>query len=176
MIYEYIIIIVVFSILLLAVLKLNKKNATLEVNKLVIYLGGNENIIDAKFDDNWTPNQLVENLINVIYPKYGVKDLKALLLSFSNGKNTFKMNKEKFKLMEDLVKRSPKILSNIDIGKINRPVSYMIFYLREIYEFFNLKTEDGVYYFELKEKNEILKKKKAEIERLLKLLKENQDN
>lgn len=50
MIYEYIIIIVVFSILLLAVLKLNKKNATLEVNKLVIYLGGNENIIDAKLN------------------------------------------------------------------------------------------------------------------------------
>ena len=132
-------------------------------------------IIDVEFEENWTTNQLIENLMNVVFPKFGVKDIKDLFLSYNNGKNKFKMTKNKFQAMENLVKKSPKILSNIDMGKINRPISYMIFYLKEIYEFFNLKTEDGVYYFEIKEKNKILKEKEAKIEGLKKLLEENQD-
>ena len=47
---EYVIIIVVFVILLLAVLKLNKKNVVLDINKLIIYLGGMDNIIDSKLN------------------------------------------------------------------------------------------------------------------------------
>lgn len=47
---EYVIIIVFFLILLLAVLKLNKKNVVLDINKLIIYLGGMDNIIDSKLN------------------------------------------------------------------------------------------------------------------------------
>ncbi|MCQ2817889.1 MAG: hypothetical protein MJ252_11550 [archaeon] len=130
-------------------------------------------ILDIDFDENITANKLVENLINIVFPKFGVKDFKGLFMSFQNGKNTFKMNKEKFQKIENLVKRSPKILSNIDMGKINRPISYMIFYLKEIFEFFNLKTEDGVYYFELKEKNETLKAIEAKIDNINKALEEH---
>ena len=46
MTFEYLIIIVVFVILLLAILKLNKKDVKLDMNKLVDYLGGKDNIID----------------------------------------------------------------------------------------------------------------------------------
>ena len=42
---QYIIIIVVFLIILLAILKSMKKDAHLELNKLVDYLGGKDNII-----------------------------------------------------------------------------------------------------------------------------------
>ena len=45
---EYIIIIVVFLILLLAVIKLNKKDVVLNMNKLVELLGGKDNIVDTK--------------------------------------------------------------------------------------------------------------------------------
>ena len=48
--YEYIIILVIFIILLLAVLKLNRKDIKLDINKLVIYLGGKDNIIDHHFN------------------------------------------------------------------------------------------------------------------------------
>lgn len=45
--YEYIIIIaIIFLIILLAVFKLNKKDLKLDMNKLVEYLGGKENIIE----------------------------------------------------------------------------------------------------------------------------------
>ena len=48
MTYQYIIIRVVFLILLLAVLKINRKDVKLDMNKLVEYLGGKENIIDSE--------------------------------------------------------------------------------------------------------------------------------
>ena len=45
---EYIILAVIFIILLLAVLKINKKDVKLEFNKLTSYLGGKDNIIDTE--------------------------------------------------------------------------------------------------------------------------------
>lgn len=48
MTYEYLIIIVVFAILLLAIIKINKKDVKLDLNKLVEYLGGKDNIVDTE--------------------------------------------------------------------------------------------------------------------------------
>lgn len=48
MTYEYLIIIVVFVILLLAILKINKKDVKLDMNKLVEHLGGKDNIISSE--------------------------------------------------------------------------------------------------------------------------------
>lgn len=48
MTYEYVIIFVVFTILLLAIIKINKKDVKLDLNKLVDYLGGKDNIVDTE--------------------------------------------------------------------------------------------------------------------------------
>lgn len=48
--YEYIIIAVVLIILLLAVIKANKKDVKLDMNKLVEYLGGKDNILDVEYN------------------------------------------------------------------------------------------------------------------------------
>lgn len=48
MTYEYLIIILVFIIFLLAVIKINKKDVKLDMNKLVDYLGGKDNIINSE--------------------------------------------------------------------------------------------------------------------------------
>ena len=48
MTYEYIIIIVIFVILLLAIIKINKKDIKLDMNKLVELLGGKDNIITTE--------------------------------------------------------------------------------------------------------------------------------
>ena len=45
---EYLIILAVLLIVLLAVLKANKKDASLDLNKLVLYLGGKDNIIQTE--------------------------------------------------------------------------------------------------------------------------------
>jgi glucose-like phosphotransferase system IIB component len=46
--WEYIIVAVVILIILFAVLKLGKKDVHLELNKLVEYLGGKDNIIETE--------------------------------------------------------------------------------------------------------------------------------
>ena len=47
---KYVIILIVFIIILLAVLKSMKKDAHLEINKLVDYLGGKDNIVQSDFN------------------------------------------------------------------------------------------------------------------------------
>lgn len=47
---EYIIIVIIFAILLLAILKLNRKDVKLDMNKLVDYLGGKDNIINSEIN------------------------------------------------------------------------------------------------------------------------------
>lgn len=48
--YQYIIIIVVLLIIALSIVKMNKKDLKLELNKLVELLGGKENIIDTEVE------------------------------------------------------------------------------------------------------------------------------
>ena len=46
--WQYIIIFIVLFIISLIIVKLNKKNFHLEINKLVNYLGGKDNILDSE--------------------------------------------------------------------------------------------------------------------------------
>lgn len=48
--YQYIIIIVILLIIALAIIKSNKKDFKLELNKLVEYLGGKDNILDTEVE------------------------------------------------------------------------------------------------------------------------------
>ena len=48
MTYEYVIIFVFFIIFFLSIIKINKKDVKLDLNKLVEYLGGKDNIIDTE--------------------------------------------------------------------------------------------------------------------------------
>ena len=48
--WQYILIFSVLAIISLIVLKLNKKNFTFEINKLVQYLGGKDNILDTEIN------------------------------------------------------------------------------------------------------------------------------
>ena len=47
---EYIIVLAIIVIILLAILKAGKKDAHLEFNKLVEYLGGKDNIVSTSFN------------------------------------------------------------------------------------------------------------------------------
>ncbi len=48
--WQYLIIFFVLTIISLVILKLNKKNFTFEINKLVQYLGGKDNILDTEIN------------------------------------------------------------------------------------------------------------------------------
>ncbi len=47
---KYIIIFIIFLIILLAVLKSTRKDAQLEINKLLEYLGGKDNIVSSEYN------------------------------------------------------------------------------------------------------------------------------
>lgn len=71
---EYIILIVVFVIIVLAVLKLNKKDVKLDMNKLVDYLGGKDNIIDTETN----LSRFIVTLKNItLVDKEAIKNLGA---------------------------------------------------------------------------------------------------
>lgn len=79
------------------------------------------------------------------------------------SKRALEITKEKYDKIDHIIKENPKILSSIDIAKINRPISYMTFYLKEIYDYMSLKTLDNVYYFELRNKNAELQDLKKQL-------------
>ena len=47
---KYVILVLIFLIILLAVLKSTKKDAHLEINKLIDYLGGKDNIVSSDYN------------------------------------------------------------------------------------------------------------------------------
>ena len=48
--YQYIIIVIILVIIALSIVKMNKKDLKLELNKLVELLGGKDNILDTEVD------------------------------------------------------------------------------------------------------------------------------
>lgn len=71
---EYFIIILVFLIIVLAILKINKKDIKLDMNKLVDYLGGKENIIDTEVN----LSRFIVSLKNIsLVDKEAIKELGA---------------------------------------------------------------------------------------------------
>lgn len=48
--YQYIILIAIFILIVIIVLKINKKDFSIEINKLIQYLGGKDNIIDVEIN------------------------------------------------------------------------------------------------------------------------------
>ena len=46
--WQYLILIAVFIVIVIIVLKINKKDFSIEANKLIQYLGGKDNIIDVE--------------------------------------------------------------------------------------------------------------------------------
>ncbi len=71
---QYLILLIVFIILVLAVLKINKKDIKLDMNKLVIFLGGKDNIIDTEVN----LSRFIVTLKNIdLVDKEAIKDLGA---------------------------------------------------------------------------------------------------
>ena len=59
------------------------------------------------------------------------------------AKNTH-ITEEDFAQIDNIIKSNPKALSSPDLLKLNRCVSYMTFILKEAYDFYALKSPDGV--------------------------------
>ena len=65
------------------------------------------------------------------------------------------INDIQFKMVNDILKEVPDLLSPSTLLAYNRNVSYLIFFLSELYNYFSFKTNDNDFYYQLR--NDYLK-------------------
>ena len=53
--------------------------------------------------------------------------------------------------LQKTIEANPKLLLANEMIKINKSVSYMAFILKEMYDFANLKTQDGTFLYQIKD-------------------------
>jgi hypothetical protein len=86
-------------------------------------------------------------------------------------KNVFTLHcvkNEDVKKMCDIVTENDILLKPNDLFQINKPLSYLAFSIKEIYEYFNLYQEKGKEFLKIKRKEKGLKKLKYICEKLQK--------
>ena len=57
---------------------------------------------------------------------------------------------KRFNKIKDILKEIPDLLSPSTLLAYNRNVSYLIFFLSELYNYFSFKTNDDVYYYQIR--------------------------
>jgi hypothetical protein len=57
---------------------------------------------------------------------------------------------EKYEKMNSIVQQNPNVLSSHHLIRLNRCVSYMTFFLKEIYDYNSMKTTDGMLVYKLR--------------------------
>ena len=132
-------------------------------------------IIDEEYDDDTPPNKLIENLVNVVFPKYEVTDVKNLLLNYVNKNKGIKIDDRKHAKMNDIIETNSKILTSMHMARLNRPISYLTFFVKEAYDYVKLQTSDGVFYYDLRNKSELLSKAKERVDVLKKVIEQHKN-
>ena len=142
---------------------IKKGNIPSEINnifKLIYY------IIDEAFEDYMEGEELINHFMQEIMNKYNANDAKTVISSYLAEHKNLNITREKFDKIINLIKSNDKILSTVDIVQINRNIGYCIPFLRECYNYINMKSLDDVPVFELREKNKMLEEYKKKLEQL----------
>ena len=95
----------------------------------------NKNIFEFLFDD--------------ILKKYKVKNIKKLMVNYFVGDRII-INDEQFELIQKMLKSKPDLFSPSTLLRYNRAVSYFSFFIKELFNYLSLKTEDGKYYYKIR--------------------------
>ena len=113
-------------------------------------------LLDEKFDENFNAKELFENMLKNILEKNEDKTFKGLLVNYFNKNKFLNLTQEKAENINKIINGNNNILNMIMITKMCRPISLFCFLLKEVYDYINLKTSDGHYYYELRAKNKQL--------------------
>ena len=111
-------------------------------------------LLDEKFDENMNEKEMFENIVKNILDKNDDKTFKGLLVNYFNKNKFLNLTQEKVDNINKIVNENNKILVLTEISKSCRPFSLFCFSLKEIYEYINLKTSDGHYYYEQRKREE----------------------
>jgi len=117
-------------------------------------------IVDENYEETMNNKELFENMLKNILTKNDDKTFKSLLVNYFNKNKYLNLTKEKYDKINNLINQNNTILNMIAITKMCRPISLFCFMIKEVYDYINLKTLDGQFYFDLRQKNEDLQKYK----------------
>lgn len=100
--------------------------------------------------------EILPNLKNNLFSKVGADSFSKLYFYFLESlilnliaKVTF--TEDQYHNLVQIYNSNPKILSSSDFLKVNRSVSYMTFIVKELFDFYTARTNDGIPIFRLKE-------------------------
>ena len=117
-------------------------------------------LIDEPFDESLNDKELFENMINNVITKNEDKTFKSLIVNYINNNKFLNLTKEKYDKINNIINENNTISNMISMAKLCRPISLFSFMLKEVYDYINLKTLDGQFYFDLRAKNDELQKLK----------------
>ena len=125
--------------------------------KIILY------ILDIKLDENLQNEDLLQFLISELFLKTNKKNLMLVISEYLSNNKELNLTQEKIDKIENIIKSNEVILSITEMAKKNRIISYSTFLIKEFHEFINKKTSDGIFYYELKNKNNLLKEYKYKL-------------
>ena len=115
-------------------------------------------LLDEKFEETMSIKELLDNMLTNILEKIEDKTFKSLLVNYFQKNKFLNLTKEKADNINKIVNENNTILNMAVIAKTCRPFNFISFLFKEVHDYINLKTSDGHYYYELRQKNQQLQK------------------
>ena len=121
-----------------------------KIFKIIIILLNEYNNYIAKYKEN-DNSKIFEFVFNEIYKKNNVNNIKDLFINHFVDKVPL-ISDNQFNMINDIIKEIPELLSPSTLLSYNRNVSYLTFFLSELYNYLSLKTKDDNYYYTIRNK------------------------
>ena len=103
-------------------------------------------LLNEKNDEN---KNIFEFFFKDLLEKHHASNIKNLLIkNFVN--NTFIVNDDQFNTIQKMILIKPDLLSPATLLRYNRAVAYSAFFMKDLFYYINLKTEDWKYYYQLR--------------------------
>ena len=103
-------------------------------------------LLNEKNDKN---KNIFEFFFKDLLQKHNAKDIKNLFIkNFVNSE--ILINDEQFNMIQKMIMIKPDLLSPATLLRYNRAVAYSAFFLKDLFNYLNLKTDDGKYYYQLR--------------------------
>ena len=110
---------------------------------------------------NSNEQNIFKYLFEQVYNKFKVDNIKSLL-EINFVEKIPIINEEQYNKVNKIIQEVPDLLLPTTLLKYNRSVSYLTFFLSELYNYFSMKAEDGNYYYNIRymflQKNKYLDK------------------
>lgn len=103
-----------------------------------------------EYTNNTDNKNIFEFLFNDILQKYKAKNIKKLMLNKFVDERLI-INDEQFNLIQKMLKTKPDLFSPATLLRYNRAVAYFSFFIKDLFSYLNLKTEDGQYYYKIRD-------------------------